>query len=36
VALPIAERLGVDLVAPAELSDAAAAYGAPLPASLVP
>jgi hypothetical protein len=36
VARPIAERLGVDLVEPAELADAAASYGAPLPASLVP
>ena len=33
---PIARRLGVDLVEPDELEAAAARYGAPLPASLVP
>jgi hypothetical protein len=35
-AVPIAARLGVDLVESAELEDAAASYGTPLPASLVP
>ena len=35
-AVAIARRLGVDVVDAPDLETAAAAYGAPLPASLVP
>lgn len=35
-AAPVAAQLGVDLVEPAELGEAAASYGSPLPATLVP